>query len=132
MSAKQVKVYTPDGAMELHTLPNARDLINIGYTWQPKQPTTPAALSPYRVDPTANAFKKPASQEVFDRFGGSTTDENSAPVAAETPDEDLPVEEVVEEIVVVEVPDEAPASESVVETPVELPRAPRKRFEKKD
>lgn len=130
--SKLVVVYSPEGVAEKHTMPNARDLIQgAKYTWKPGVASSPASFAPPHAVPSRDEkiklASKPASQEIFDRYGSTATEDND-PLAAATalvnetsaPDEDFaPVEEVVEVAPVVEAAPEA------TEKLTELPRAPR-------
>lgn len=81
MDDNTVIVYSPDGAPERHTRPNARDLVNgAGYTWNKHTPSTPASYAPFaRV--TAPEGPNP-SQKVLDSVGGSAGANGAAAGAA--------------------------------------------------
>lgn len=59
----KVAVYSPEGKREVHTLANARDLVNgAGWSWNPAAPSTPASLSPVQ----RKAVGKEPAQRVLD------------------------------------------------------------------
>lgn len=76
MAAKQeplVAVYSPDGVREVHTRPNARDLVmGAGWSWHPKSAPTPAGFAPFRTV-KADGPEAALAQSVLDRTGGSGT-----------------------------------------------------------
>jgi hypothetical protein len=77
----KVPVYSPKGVREMHTRPNARDLVNgAGYSWAPGVPSQPAAFAPFvTMTPPSSV---PQSQEVVDRVGGSLANSQPPGVAA--------------------------------------------------
>jgi hypothetical protein len=105
-----VAVYNPEGKKEMHTKPNARDLVvGSGYSWHPSLPSQPAAFAPFVTStPPSSAAQ---SQEVVDKVGGSLamSQPAAAPAPLVTPDEDEAEAEVAAE----------PAAEEPAETPDE-------------
>jgi hypothetical protein len=109
----KVAVWSPEGKKEIHTHPNARDLVNgAGYSWTPNGPSQPAAVAPFR--PVAGR----TSQDVLDSVGSDNALRPSAPVTgqagfqeatAETEVEFDPEGDVTPEVVENDVADEAPA-----------------------
>lgn len=89
--APKVAVYK-DGKRELHTRPNARDLVQgAGYSWSMAMPSQPAAIAPYATSTPPS--EKAQSQEVVDKIGGTLNSMHSspqpaAPTFAETLDEE--------------------------------------------
>lgn len=148
---KKVTIYNPQGVAEQHTIPNARDLINAGWSYDKNRKTTPFDSLPRAVALTAEQTqelnKKKIGQEIFDRYGTDATREiivpkpegfvegEPAPVADPTEEvtpepvveEASPVEVVQEAAPVVEEPVPAPVVEEVVApAKVELPRAEKR------
>lgn len=127
---KKVTIYNKDGGAELHTLPNARDLIQAGWSWTQNKESTPFDQLPTTVALTLEQKKaleaKKIGQEIFDRFGTGATEDILAPtkVDDDVPEEAAPAAEVVTPVV------EAQAEEPAVEAKVELPRAGSRRFGK--
>lgn len=106
----KVAVYSPEGVREVHTLANARDLVNgAGWSWNPAAPSTPASLSPVQK----KAVGKEPAQRVLD---GVASD--AAVTAAEevVEDDDVVVDvaaaavEAAEEVVDAAAPAEAEAA----------------------
>lgn len=101
--AKLITLYHPDGRVEKHTLPNARDLLNVGWSYERSRPSSPVDNAPAAVLPTLAEKKElektPVAQEIFDRFGTRATSEQDAdiPPAAETPDEVVTIDGADEE-----------------------------------
>lgn len=80
-----VTVYAPDGTPEKHTLPNARDLLHVGYSWHAHRETNFADPTPAKVRPKTLPTKD-IGQEIFDSVGGSVRmglEEDEAPVEDE-------------------------------------------------
>lgn len=117
--SKFVTVYSPEGTAEKHTLPNARDLVQgAGYSWKPGVEASPVNFAPAHAVPTREEklalAKKPASQEIFDRYGTTATEADdplsNADIMEDVLNETTPAEEaapVVEEVVE-PAPEEAP------------------------
>jgi hypothetical protein len=117
---QKVAVYAPDGSKEMHTKPNARDLVvGAGYSWHPNLPSQPAAFAPFANTTPPSAVAQ--SQEVVDKVGGTLAGmaaQQAAPPPV-TPDEDEAEAEVAAEPVV-----EAAAEEPAAETADEDADAP--------
>lgn len=74
----KVAVYSPEGKREVHTLANARDLVQgAGWTWNPGVESNPVAKSPIQKP----AIGKEPAQKVLDSV------KDAAPTATATPDE---------------------------------------------
>lgn len=104
-----VTVYDKAGNPEKHSWANARDLINVGYTWKPKEPTTPAALSPHRAK--APPTPKEPAQAVLDGAGHNQERTVEAILANDTEVVDM------SDGSGVEVEDDVPVIEPGVEAP---------------
>lgn len=62
-----VAVYSPTGEKEMHTVPNARDLVNgAEYTWRPGVEASPVDSAPIKVTPPTGPSK---AQQIFDSTG---------------------------------------------------------------
>lgn len=120
---QKVAVYAPDGSKEMHTKPNARDLVvGAGYSWHPNLPSQPAAFAPFANTTPPSAVAQ--SQEVVDKVGGSLAGmaaQAAAPPPV-TPDEDEAEAEVVAEPAA-----EEPAAEAADEDASESPMRGRGR-----
>lgn len=82
---KLITVYSPDGAEEQHTIPNARDLIyGAGYSWHKKKESSPHHPAPFAV-PSSTQFDKSQTQEVLDKLRGEGAEK---PVLVEEPEEE--------------------------------------------
>lgn len=69
MAPNTVTVYDPDGNPEIHTKPNARDLvIGAGYTWMRGVPSSPTAYAPFATFVPPEGLP---SQKVLDSVGQS-------------------------------------------------------------
>lgn len=122
---QKVAVYAPDGSKEMHTKPNARDLVvGAGYSWHPNLPSQPAAFAPFANTTPPSSVAQ--SQEVVDKVGGSLAGmaaQAAAPPPV-TPDED---ETEAEAEVVAEPAAEEPAAEAAEEDASESPMRGRGR-----
>lgn len=81
MTPTSVTVFSPDGAPEIHTRPNARDLVaGAGYTWIRGVPASPSQYAPFAT------FTPPAgpdpSQRVLDSVGQSSAAQAAQGAAA--------------------------------------------------
>ncbi len=155
MAEQLFPVYSPNGAKDMHTMVNARDLVNgAGYTWKatPLDVTIdgePAdrfvTLSPHATKVKEADLPK-ISQQIFNRIGGTVDVKEVAPVQVEkgtnsfvmqTDDDgnDLPVEEIKKTSEVTPEFDASTFSAPIIEEKkgVELPRAGKKgRFNKSE
>ncbi len=87
--AQKVAVYK-DGKREVHTLANARDLVQgAGWSWNPQYESSPAAKSPVQ----AKAVGKEPAQKVIDTArvpgGNMNADADEAPVAEVEPEPEV-------------------------------------------
>jgi hypothetical protein len=114
-----IMVYSPDGGAEPHTIANARDLINAGWTYNPNNPDiTPASKLPRSAVPSRPEFRDPASlaQSIIDNAEGT----KRAATATPPPYSSQPEED--------EIGDDADEAlheaEAVVEAAAPAPEAP--------
>jgi hypothetical protein len=137
---KKVAIYSPDGVEEFHTIPNARDLLNVGWSYDKTKKTTPFEPIPESIaltaEESARLRSKEVGQEIFDRYGTRATQDIIVPkpegytgekIVTSAPSsvvEQAPVEEVVPDA------DELEAEAEEGEKAVELPRAGNRRYGK--
>lgn len=136
--SKLITIYNPDGVAAKHSIPNARDLVNgAGWSYAPTRESSPAEFLPAKASLSAlerqQLNAKPISQEIFDRYGSSATEDLILPTDKEGNEaeaEEATVEDTEDRVIPAYNPD-APefntAPEADEEGSEETPEAPAPR-----